>query len=759
TPHNGYQVSFTALLELLDNQRFARGLEPDEKQLRTVMVRRLKSELVDAEGNARFKLRQVEPIYVDYSEQERQAYKDLERYRILLEKTVQDQAGATAASFVLKMLKKRMFSSPAAFLSTLEKHNATLRGIGKSKAPVKHNARAMEQQFAEYESEWADDEFYEQELEDSIGSASKLFDKLNSEQKSLLQKLGDWAREAERRPDSKFKALLLWLETHIRPNGKWSNERVIIFTQYRATQKWLLGLLAANGFASEDRLLTIYGGMDSEERESVKAAFQASPKDSDVRILLATDSASEGINLQNHCHRVIHIEIPWNPNVLEQRNGRVDRHGQKHTPMIYHFVGREVYQKDDLVNSRAGDLDVDLEFLMVAARKIQQISNDLRGKVNPVIANQVQDRMLGKRTSLNTAKAEADVSAISRQLSYERNLREDVKRLANQLSESRSRLNIYPASVKAVVDIGLELAEKPPLREAKLEGVWPDPSGYRKKCPVFELPQLDGAWRHCAHGLIHPHTKKIRPITFDDTIADGRDDVVLVHLNHRLVQMCQRLLRAEVWSGADARKLSRVTARLIPEKLSSSPIVVAFGRIVVLGADNQSLHEEIIAAGGEIKDGRFKRIDGVGKIEELIASALPEKAPTPVAKQFKSDWSKIGEPLMSALQSRMDARTKNLASFLEKRRDKEVKDIETILTELASTIRSQFEPEKEMVQMTFWEDFGEEEFNRNKENLKLRLEQIPLELEKERELIQRHYADPKPRLFPIAVMLLVPNSF
>jgi superfamily II DNA/RNA helicase len=88
------------------------------------------------------------------------------------------------------------------------------------------------------------------------------------------------------------------------------------------------------------RLQTLYGGMDPEKREQVKAAFQAHPKDSPVRILLATDAASEGIDLQRHCHRLIHMEIPWNPNRLEQRNGRIDRHGQLHSPLIYHFVGQ-----------------------------------------------------------------------------------------------------------------------------------------------------------------------------------------------------------------------------------------------------------------------------------------------------------------------------------------------------------------------------------------------------------------------------------
>ena len=87
--------------------------------------------------------------------------------------------------------------------------------------------------------------------------------------------------------------------------------------------------------------MTMYGGMDPEKREEVKAAFQTDPDSSPVRILLATDAASEGIDLQNLCSRLIHYEIPWNPNRMEQRNGRIDRHGQKaEKVLVYHFVGK-----------------------------------------------------------------------------------------------------------------------------------------------------------------------------------------------------------------------------------------------------------------------------------------------------------------------------------------------------------------------------------------------------------------------------------
>ena len=81
------------------------------------------------------------------------------------------------------------------------------------------------------------------------------------------------------------------------------------------------------------------GGMSSADREAVKTAFQSGPEETPVRILLATDAASEGLNLQNHCRYLIHYEIPWNPNKMEQRNGRIDRHGQPASHVwCYHFL-------------------------------------------------------------------------------------------------------------------------------------------------------------------------------------------------------------------------------------------------------------------------------------------------------------------------------------------------------------------------------------------------------------------------------------
>ena len=158
--------------------------------------------------------------------------------------------------------------------------------------------------------------------------------------------------------------------------------------------------------------------------------------------------------------------------------------------------------------------------------------------------------------------------------------------------------------------------------------------------PCFQLPPLRGSWAACAEGLEHPHTKEIRPITFDESVSKGRDDVVLVHLNHRLPQMCLRLLRAEVWAEKGRSKLQRVTARVVPNDILDTPAMIAHARLVVIGGDSYRLHEEIIAAGGLIKEGKWGGRLNVGQIgiglgggdgrrtigssEREVAGALPD---------------------------------------------------------------------------------------------------------------------------------------
>lgn len=750
TPHNGYRESFAALLELLDNQRFARAVTPDRAQLEAVMIRRMKSELkLRWDGSRRFAERVVRHLEVPYTAEERHAHLALKQYSELRLSSATSDGQRMAAEFVLKLLKKRLFSSPAAFGITLEKHIET---VGANKA-----AYSAIKDIDEYSDDYADDEEYELETFEVVSSVSKTLSPLSVEEQGLLTLLRDYANKASRRPDCKAQALIDWLNATLRANDSWNGERVIIFTEYRATQKWLFDLLAREGLASDGRLEMIYGGMPNEQREAIKAAFQAHPKEAPVRILLATDAASEGVNLQNHCSRLIHFEIPWNPNRMEQRNGRVDRHGQKADEVgIYHFVGRGFDSVSP--SEKVGELEADLEFLMRAALKVETIREDL-GKVGPVIASQVEEAMLGRRTRLDTSRAEQEAEPVRQMLKFERKLREQLEKLAAQLHETQHELNLTPEHIENVVRVGLELAEQPALIPVEVEGIWPDPLGGRKSSPVFQLPALYGSWEQCVDGLRHPHTHKVRPIVFDPALATGRDDVVLAHLNHRLVQMCLRLLRAEIWSlGSTTKHLSRVSACVVDDSELTHPAVIAHGRIVVLGGDNHRLHEEIIIAGGALIEGRFTRLN-VGETKAAFAAATVYPVPQLIEARFQLLWEKNKDSLRSALDARMVERTKNLEKNLDELAEKEVNKLKTVMTELQRNIQAELD-RKDGVQLMLdlgGDEPGKQQRERDLAALRRRLGEIPEEIARESEHIRSRFANPSARLFPVAVTWLIPR--
>jgi hypothetical protein len=748
TPHNGDRQVWSTFLELLDDQRFTHGVQPDQERLVRVMVRRLKTDITDANGNRVFPDRKLEALEVSYSDEERCIHACLVEYTQLRQAANREQSGSYATEFVLKLLKKRLFSSPAAFASTLGKHRKTLAGGKKREHDGALDQRILRRLIQQTEEEYADDDRYEEAQEAAVNAATASLANLSPRERELLEQMERWAERAKAQPDSKAKAILGWLRHHVKPAGDWSNERVIIFTEYRATQKWLVDLLTAEGFGGADRLMTIYGGMDKDARESAKAAFQADPNVSTVRILVATDAASEGIDLQNHCRYMIHAEIPWNPNVLEQRNGRIDRHGQKAKEvLIWHPVGAGYRRKQFVENVTAGDLEGDLEFLMVAARKVEAIRTDL-GKVGPVIASQVEQAMLGKRKQLDTARAECDAQASDRELPIERKLRERITRLHAQLVETREVFHLGPANVRAAVQVALDIARLPALEAIDHPGV---PKG-----SVFRMPGFQGTWARCTEGLAHPHTGVRRPITFDHDVARGRDDIVLVHLEHRLVQMCLRLLRAEVWAPEDVKRMHRVTARVAPDGALRAPAVIVMSRLVVTGGNSTRLHEELTAAGGQIEDGRFTRLN-VTQTEAILAASQPMLPGTQALGALLKTWPKVETAALAAAEARSSDRMKNLQSTLDRRRMQEMDDIATVLHELQKTIREKLR-EVDPTQGELWTTEEQEQLRRNVDSLIARAARIPLEIKSERELIEKRYADPVARTFPVAIIFVVPEA-
>ena len=741
TPHNGYTESFTSLLELLDDQRFARNILPDEKQLQQAMVRRLKTDLVDSDGKPLYPQRKLQALEVNYSDDERQIHQLLNDYCASREADTADDKKAIGTKFVNGLLKKRLFSSPAAFASTLEKHVNTVHSGGSSKKASAIEERILRKALLKAEEDYAKDEDYEAAQEEAIEEASKRSAPFTKEQSQLINQLREWAQRAQHQSDSKAEAVCQWIKSNLKSKGQWNHERVILFTEYRSTQQWLQKILTEQGYGG-DRLDIIHGGMDQEDRERAKAAFQASPDDSPVRILLATDAASEGIDLQNHCHCLIHLEIPYNPNVMEQRNGRIDRHGQKADEvLIWHPVdagdgdGQTIGgHKDDIIR---------------ALRKLESMREDM-GSVNPVIAPQMSGLIEGSKKELDTREAEAKTQKAKKYVKAERQLKEKINKLHEQLLETQQDFHLTPEHVLAAVKTGLAVAEKPPLKPIDLEGAKPG--------SVFTMPELTGTWSECTRGLRHPFTNKTRPITFDHEVAKDRDDVVLVHLNHRLVQMCLRLLRAEVWAQSDVKKMHRVALRTLPDDQIGGVVALAVSRLVITGGNHHRLHEEITFSGGYLKDKSYNRERGVTKINQWLelseAAVVPAHLESALATRFDNSQGAI----QNTIEARSKERLKDLESTLKSRKDKEVSDIATVLDELEAAIQKELKNAEQPEQLALFSEDERTQVRRDLDALTARLSRIPEEREHEISAIEHRYADYVARTFPVAVIFLVPQS-
>lgn len=761
TPHNGYFESWTALLEMLDPQRFIRSMPVKPEALRQIMVRRLKSELREEpelrrpDGSPRFAKREIVALEIEYPAHEREVHRLLDEYSAARRKAAGgDRTGRRAADFVTLLLKKRLFSSPIAFAKTLEVHRQTLA----ASASKRTASRQLEAAFDALDDDVADDDAQQEATEEALAAAAGALGGVTKEQQQLLDAMGRWADAWQHRDDAKTTKLLAFIDDVCRPAGKhgkrtWNDERIIIFTEYRDTQNYLHERLAKHLPEGEvkERVEMLYGGLDADRRERIKAEFQAHPSKCPVRILLATDAASEGIDLQLHCHRLVHVETPFSPARMEQRNGRIDRHGQPAPAvLIHHFVGKG-WEK-----TPAGTVEGDLGFLLLVARKLEQVREDL-GSVGPLLAEQVERRMLGDGRATVEVKPDARRAASAKLLKLERSLREEVRRLAQSVRESRTELGMTPEAVERVVRVGLDVARQSPLSPAALHRRPDDP---RPAGPVFAVGQLTGSWARTVLDIRDPITEEPRPITFDHAVAEEADDVVLGHLNHPLVAAATRLLRAAIWEAGDGRSgLSRVTARVAPDDVIGELLAIVHARLVITGEGGHRLHEEVVHAGGRIVAGRFSREGwGVGRLSEVMRAATDDLPPDHILDALVAAWPQVEAPLSEALRARAGERATSLERRLEEAREREITDMRAVLNELARTIDAELrDPKQFELDFERFDKAERAQAEQDLDALRARVAAIPAEIEAEAAEIRRRYSRRTVRLFPAALTFIVPR--
>lgn len=328
TPHNGYRHSFRSLLELVEPAQASLYGEKENVRRRVArsMIRRLKSQVVksarDGGTQPAFPIRvPVQRIEVTgLSDEEREIFALVTEY---CAKTVKAAAGSEEAdlvSFAMQIVKKRMLSSRAALRQTVKNRLEALSSRRPEEPPTRAEVRELQGDLPLTEA--AMERTAARVIRSAIARDARRRD-AEKRQLKTIERLLD--RVADR-PDPKITALISDLERDVLSVP---GEKAIIFTEYRDT----LGALR-EAFAAHANLAGAFaeltGGLSASQRKARIARFHRP----EGRILLATDAASEGLNLQEQCCRLYHFELPWNPNRLEQRNGRVDRHGQKRAPII-----------------------------------------------------------------------------------------------------------------------------------------------------------------------------------------------------------------------------------------------------------------------------------------------------------------------------------------------------------------------------------------------------------------------------------------
>ena len=729
TPHNGYSESWEALLEMVDPRRFARGVEPDPVAVSEVLVRRLKDEIVDADGAREFAERlPAEALEVTYTDSERRGHDLLAAYSAL-------RTGSPRRNdLVTLLLKKRLFSSPAAFAKTLDRHVASLMdSVGTDELdPIDTGY--------DWDDEPDDAAGSEAEAALLMGAATDL----TPEATAALERLREWTRSQAGPADSKAERLVAELDRLCRPEGVWNAERVIVFTEYVDTQNSLAALLGARDLGG-DRLGLLYGGLDTARRERLKAAFQAAPDRDPVRILLATDAASEGIDLQEHCCRVINYDIPFNPNRLEQRIGRVDRFGQRRPVHVVHFVGA------GWESAAPGSYEADLEFLSRVAHKVAQEREDL-GRVNPVLAHAVESRMLGRPLLDDPFAAQPSTSPLRAEL----DLREHARQLREQLTTSTRQLHVASPNVRRVVDTALALAGQPALVER--------PDG------LIEPPNLTRGWERTLEGIEDPlHPTIRRPLTFDADRAGP--DVVHAHLGWRLVDQAQRLLRSAVWGEQTTlARVAGVSATLPDDVRPGELLVTVLSRFVLVGADGTRLHEEVLLAARAVPPaGRSRRLEVEERRFELlrqaVEAALDPNACRPAdpdaSRRLAQLWPELRSLLAGDVAARAAVREVALERDLARRKDEDLERVDVITEHMRRSLAEALseQPQHEQLRFDQLDQLDQPERRQlevDRDAWKARLDSLDDERQGERAAIERRYLGVRTLTFPVAVLLVTP---
>lgn len=792
TPHNGHSNSFSALLEILDPQRFCRGVKVgDAKRLQEIMVRRLKDDLREVvDGIPKRNVIQVDIDGLPDDAPELRLAALLDRYAELRKERLRgaSRRSQVASALVITNLQKRLLSSVEAFAFTLDVHRKSLaRQLERTfeaqpdanlsllaEAPGADDDRAdlSEQQVAE-----------EEEAQMSAATTASSFGETESLQRelALVDEMLELAQKWRFDPDARIRWIVEWIRINLCPQvppiGQepaagavpvWAPRRLLIFTEYADTKRYLESQLAAHISQVDpkrSRIVVFHGGMGDERRESVKASFNADPASDPLRILIATDAAREGVNLQNYCADLIHFDVPWNPGRMEQRNGRIDRKLQREKEVCcYYFVYAQ--RPEDRV-------------IATLVRKTRTIQKEL-GSLSPVL-----EARLGRLLEKGIARAE--IARIEREIDTQGNDPAKQTVVAEELESTRDRKHELAGELdvlRTMLDasrrfLGLDEQNFVNAISSALTISGFDPmkrigNGGRS---VFAFPDLanregaDPTWADTIDTLREPlkrgenawelRQKPLRPVVFQDPgVLD--DSVVHLHLEHRVVQ---RLLNRFLAQGFVHDDLSRAC---VGQSDDAIPRVVVLGRLSLYGTSAARLHDEIVTIAAQWTDperrtgplkpyGATTEAKTLDLLESSISGPRAERVPAGAQGKLLASVGRDISELLPSLETRAQDFAAAATEKLARRGQQESRDMTQILENQRKQITTTLE-KVETQQLTLWTDEEKRQLDSDRRHWQRRLIDLHNELQTEPARIRASYEVKATRVEPVGVVYLWPVS-
>ncbi|GEL68669.1 DEAD/DEAH box helicase [Myxococcus virescens] len=430
TPHNGRPESFATLMNMLEPTAVANPSKYGPEDIRGLYVRRFRKD-VEQQAQSAFKQRDTQLSWADASPEEEAVFAALQEARFhTLDRHIRlsKKGGARDVLFRTTLLKA-FLSSPVAFLETVEQRQKSLRERIDSKP--------------ELASDWRKD-------------------------LDTLDRLHALASRIELPGFSKLRLFLEHTLPALGIRGKPGDPRLVIFSERLATLGLLetvlsqrLGVQSNPGAPGDGTLAVLTGAEKDTDIRAILESFGS--KDGKVRVLLASDMASEGINLHHFCSRLIHFDVPWSLIRLEQRNGRIDRYGQTETPRIRFLLTR----------SQAPQVKADLQVVQKLLDKEQEARGNLGDE--------------GALLGLFDAEREADFVAST--ISSGKGLDEEVRALQSERAGAEAEDAL---SENWLLDLLAHSTEPPstPQRTATPPSLYPSDAAFFREALEHLEPEL-----------------------------------------------------------------------------------------------------------------------------------------------------------------------------------------------------------------------------------------------------------------------------